>query len=75
MSGSDFLVVEFSRNGEEPEKDLAVDGRVYGASGPEVGVRALLIAIAMLVKRKELHAGDRLLVRTPIKGVDIPADD
>jgi hypothetical protein len=29
----------------------------------------------MLIKRKELHAGDRVTVRVPVKGVDIPADD
>ena len=36
------------------------------------GMRALLAAVAMMFQRKGLRAGDRLTVRPPIEGLDIP---
>jgi len=72
MPDSDLLVVEFSRDGEDPVKELVVDEKVYGPPEAEGGMRALLAAVAMMFQRKGLRAGDRLTVRLPIEGLDIP---
>jgi hypothetical protein len=59
----DALVIEFKRDGEEPQKKLVVGN----------GERVLLHAVVMLIDRKELRLHDRLTVREPEEGVDIPA--
>jgi hypothetical protein len=46
------LVIQFDRDGEEPQKEL-VGGR---------GERVLLFAVAMLIRRQELRLHDRLTV-------------
>jgi hypothetical protein len=59
----DVLVVEFTRDGEDPVGELVVGG----------GERVLLYAVALLVRRPELRLHDQLTVREPKEGVDIPA--
>jgi len=59
----DVLVVEFTRDGEEPVRELVVGN----------GERVLLYAVVMLVRRRELRLHNRLTIREPEEGVDIPA--
>jgi hypothetical protein len=59
----DVVVVEFIRDGEEPVRELVVGN----------GERVLLYAVALLVRRRELRLHDRLTIREPQEGVDIPA--
>ena len=47
------VMIEFDRNGEEPETRL-----VRGD-----GERVLLYAVTMLIQRRRLHVGDKLSVR------------
>jgi hypothetical protein len=58
-----ILVVEFTRDGEEPVRELVVGN----------GERVLLYAVALLVRRRELRLHDRLTIREPEEGVDVPA--
>ena len=46
-------MIEFARDGEEPEQQRASDGR-----------EALLFAVGMLINRRLLQAHDRLTVKT-----------
>jgi hypothetical protein len=72
MPGPDFLVVELCRDGAEIKKHTVVDARTYGESRPTAGVRATLAALSLLVKAMPLRPGDRLNVRVPIEGEDVP---
>jgi hypothetical protein len=59
----DAFALVFERDGEEPETRL-----VQGD-----GERVLLHAVALLVQRRRLHAGDRLSVRAATdEETDIP---
>jgi hypothetical protein len=55
-------VIQFDRDGEEPEKHFVVGN----------GERVLLHAVGMLIRRRELRLHDRLTIREPEEGVDIP---
>ncbi len=59
----DVLVVQFDRDGEEPERQLVAIGG---------GRRALITAVMMLLHREILLVGDRITVRNAIEGVEIP---
>jgi hypothetical protein len=56
------LVVQFDRDGEPPETEIVVGG----------GERALLFAVGMLIRRRALRLHDRLTIREPEAGKDIP---
>jgi hypothetical protein len=49
----EVLLLQFERDGEEPERKLARGGR-----------QALLYAVGMLIEHTRLMAGDRLSVRS-----------
>jgi hypothetical protein len=59
----DIFVVQFDRDGEEPQKELVVGN----------GQRVLLHAVGILISRRELRLHDRLMVRAAEEGVDVPA--
>jgi hypothetical protein len=72
MPGPDFLVVELCRDGAEIKKHTVVDARTYGESRPTAGERAALAAAALVVGAMPLRPGDRLIVRAPVEGEDVP---
>jgi hypothetical protein len=72
MPGPDFLVVELCRDGAAIEKHAVVDARAYGESQPTAGERATWAAVSLLVTAMPLRPGDRLYVRVPIEGEDVP---
>jgi hypothetical protein len=59
----DALVIQFDRDGQEPEKKLVVGS----------GERVLLHAIGVLIRQGALRLHDRLTIREPEEGVDIPS--
>jgi|GraSoi2013_100cm_1033763.scaffolds.fasta_scaffold225209_1 hypothetical protein len=58
----DALLLQFERDGEEPERKLAHGGR-----------QALLFAIGMLIGHTRLMAGDRLTVSAADSEAESPA--
>jgi hypothetical protein len=72
VTDPNLLVVELFREGEEIKKRFVSDGPLSGETKPTLGKSAVLAAMAMLAESQALQPGDRLTVRVPIEGEDIP---
>jgi hypothetical protein len=75
MSRPDLLIVEFLRESGEIKKQLVSSSGLTRMPGPTAGEYAALTVMGMVAEAKELRPGDRLSVRIPIEGIDIPGDD